>query len=95
MLRSIKNLFTFSKFSLPILIAKIFILPNSGFAGIPLHEPDPLHSRLLELGIQIPVWSWPSPEGRYIRISAHLHNCLEQYEYLAEVLLDELEKEQN
>ena len=71
------------------------ILPNSGFAGIPLHEPDPLHSRLLELGIQIPVWSWPSPEGRYIRISAHLHNCLEQYEYLAEVLLDELEKEQN
>ena len=28
------------------------ILPNSGFAGIPLHEPDPLHSRLLELGIQ-------------------------------------------
>ena len=52
------------------------ILPNSGFAGIPLHEPDPLHSSLLELGIQIPVWSWPSPEGRYIRISAHLHNCL-------------------
>ena len=71
------------------------ILPNSGYAGIPLHEPDPLHSRLLELGIQIPVWSWPSPEGRYIRISAHLHNCLEQYEYLAEVLLDELVKEQN
>ena len=71
------------------------ILPNSGSAGIPLHEPDPLHSRLLDLGIQIPVWSWPSPEGRYIRISAHLHNCIEQYEYLSEVLLDELEKEQN
>ncbi len=71
------------------------ILPNSGAAGIPLHDPDPLHSRLLERGIQIPVWSWPSPEGRYIRISAHLHNCLEQYEYLAEVLLDELEKERN
>ena len=70
------------------------ILPNSGYAGIPLHEPDPLHSRLLESGIQIPVWSWPSPEGRYIRISAHLHNCIEQYEYLAQVLSDELEKEQ-
>ncbi|MBA46060.1 MAG: aminotransferase [Euryarchaeota archaeon] len=69
------------------------ILPNSGAAGIPLHDPDPLHSRLLERGIQIPVWSWPSPEGRYIRISAHLHNSREQYEYLAEVLIDELEKE--
>ena len=69
------------------------ILPNSGAAGIPLHDPDPLHSRLLERGIQIPVWSWPSPEGRYIRISSHLHNSREQYEYLAEVLIDELEKE--
>ncbi len=71
------------------------ILPNTGTAGIPLHDPDPLHSRLLERGIQIPVWSWPSPEGRYIRISAHLHNSREQYEYLAEVLIDELAKMQN
>ena len=70
------------------------LLPNSGDAGIPLHDPDPLHSRLLELGIQVPVWSWASPEGRYLRISAHLHNSIEQYEYLADVLYDELDNEQ-
>ena len=71
------------------------LLPNSGDAGIPLHDPDPLHTRLLELGIQVPVWSWPSPEGRYLRISAHLHNSIEQYAHLADVLYDELENEQN
>jgi isopenicillin-N epimerase len=71
------------------------ILPNSGDAGIPLHDPDPLHSRLLERGIQVPVWSWPSPEGRYLRISAHLHNSIEQYAYIADVLNDELKNEQN
>ena len=32
MLRSIKNLLTFSKVSFPILIGKIFILSNSGLA---------------------------------------------------------------
>ena len=70
------------------------LLPNSGDAGIPLHDPDPLHSRLLELGIQVPVWSWASPEGRFLRISAHLHNSIEQYAYLADVLYDELDNEQ-
>ena len=69
------------------------ILPPGGHGGIPLHEPDPMHIRLLERGIQIPVWSWPSPEGRYFRISAHLHNHIDEYEYLAEVLVDELQRE--
>jgi isopenicillin-N epimerase len=55
--------------------------------GIPLHEPDPLHEILLdEHGIQVPVWGWPSPEGRYIRISAQLYNHIDEYRYLAETL---------
>ena len=66
------------------------VLPAGGSGGIPLHEPDPLHARLLERGIQIPVWSWPSPAGRYFRISAHLHNHIDEYSHLADVLQDEI-----
>lgn len=66
------------------------VLPAGGSGGIPLHEPDPLHARLLQRGIQIPVWSWQSPAGRYFRISAHLHNHIDEYSYLADVLQDEL-----
>ena len=55
--------------------------------GIPIHEPDPLHDALLDdYGIQVPVWGWPSPKGRYIRISAQLYNHLDEYKYLAEIL---------
>ena len=63
-------------------------LPDShSDRGIPLHDPDPLHERLLdEFKIQVPVWSWPSPRGRYIRISAQLYNHIDEYRYLAEVL---------
>ena len=40
--------------------------------------------------IQIPVWSWESPKGRFIRISAQLYNSEEEYHYLAEALATEL-----
>ena len=68
------------------------ILPDEGAdGGIPLHEPDPLHSVLSEkYGIQVPVWSWPSPRGRYFRISAQLYNSEEEYHYLAWALKQEL-----
>ena len=57
----------------------------------PAHQPDPLHEVLLEkYGIQVPVWSWPSPEGRYLRISAQLYNHIDEYHYLAECLAKEL-----
>ena len=56
-----------------------------------MHEPDPLHHILSEnYNIQVPVWSWPSPEGRYLRISSQLYNSLDQYEFLAEALVNEL-----
>tara|TARA_B100000963_G_scaffold356417_1_gene376480 strand:+ start:373 stop:1572 length:1200 start_codon:yes stop_codon:yes gene_type:complete len=56
-----------------------------------MHEPDPLHYLLSEkYNIQVPVWSWPSPAGRYLRISAQLYNSIEQYEQLADALVNEL-----
>jgi isopenicillin-N epimerase len=67
------------------------VLPNGGSAGIPLHEPDPLHKVLQDkYGIQVPVWSWESPQGRYIRISAQLYNHVDEYHYLANALASEL-----
>ena len=67
-------------------------LPHSGEeGGIPLHEPDPLHKVLQDkYGIQVPVWSWESPKGRYIRISAQLYNHIDEYHYLADALAAEL-----
>ena len=66
-------------------------LPEGGDAGIPLHEPDPLHKVLQDkYAIQVPVWSWESPEGRYIRISAQLYNHIDEYHYLADALATEL-----
>ena len=67
------------------------VLPSGGSAGIPLHEPDPLHKVLQDkYGIQVPVWSWESPKGRYIRISAQLYNHVDEYHYLANALAVEL-----
>ena len=66
-------------------------LPGDSSGGTPLHEPDPLHETLQKkYGIQIPVWSWESPQGRYIRISAQLYNHVDEYHYLAEALAKEL-----
>lgn len=68
------------------------VLPSDGSAGIPLHEPDPLHKVLQDkYGIQVPVWSWESPKGRYIRISAQLYNHVDEYHYLANALAVELD----
>lgn len=57
------------------------------FSNLSVHESDPIHLELLETyNIQVPVWYWPDPEGRYIRISAQIYNHLDEYEYLANVL---------
>ena len=66
-------------------------LPGEIPAKEKMHEPDPLHHVLSEkYNIQVPVWSWPSPKGRYLRISAQLYNSVEQYELLADALVNEL-----
>lgn len=51
---------------------------------------DPLHLRLFEQhNIEIPVFPWPAPPKRLVRLSAQLYNRREQYERLATVLARE------
>ena len=52
---------------------------------------DPLMAALEHRhGIQVPVFTWPAPPERLLRISAHLYNDESQYRRLAEALTAEL-----
>ena len=54
---------------------------------------DPLMSTLAhQHRIQVPVFTWPAPPERLLRISAHLYNDESQYRSLAEVLTTELSR---
>ena len=64
-----------------------FIVPGPPFSP----GPDPLHTRLLEKhGVQVPVLGWLPHNRRYLRVSAHLYNSIDQYERLAQALKSEL-----
>ena len=67
------------------------VLPGEGIATKTVLEPDPLHTLLYEkYKIQVPVFSWPHHNRRYLRTASYLYNSLEEYEYLAEVLKKEI-----
>lgn len=58
-------------------------LSESTIAG----ESDPLQARLREeFRIEVPVFYWPAPPHRLLRISAQLYNSLEDYRRLADAL---------
>ena len=66
-------------------------LPGKGVATKTVLEPDPLHTLLYEkYNIQVPVFSWPHHNRRYLRTASYLYNSLEEYKYLAEVLKKEI-----
>ena len=63
------------------------IIPKKGKITNSVFDTDPLHSKLInEFGIQVPVFNWPHHDRRYLRISAHLYNHIDEYKYLAKVL---------
>jgi isopenicillin-N epimerase len=48
---------------------------------------DPLHAQLWEgFRIEVPVFPWPAPPRRVLRISAQVYNLEAQYERLARAL---------
>jgi len=61
--------------------------PRGGWSMV---YQDPLWDRLTSnWGIQVPIWAFPAPPQRHVRISAQVYNRIEQYEYLAEAIAAE------
>ncbi len=55
---------------------------------------DPLQDALMDRhAIEVPVFPWPAPPNRILRISAQLYNGRSDYEVLADALVEELETE--
>ncbi len=67
-------------------------LPDlQGIAKPGAFESDPLHNSLRENhGVEIPVVHYPGDPGRLIRLSAHLHNRVEDYGTLVKALGEEM-----
>jgi isopenicillin-N epimerase len=74
------------------MVAALASVPLPDDDAISLSPPlyiDPLQERLLaEHRIEVPVIPWPAPPKRLLRISAQLYNTEEQYQYLAQALLE-------
>ncbi len=64
-------------------------LPPAGNSGSAIF--DPLMAALRDRHrIEVPVFTWPAPPDRVLRISAHLYNQPDDYRRLAEALTTEL-----
>lgn len=49
---------------------------------------DPLYVQLLQRKLEVPVYCWPNPPDRWLRISAQLYNHIDQYRRLRDALID-------
>ena len=50
-------------------------------------DSDPLQAMLFARHrIEVPIYGWPMPDRRWIRVSPHLHNAELQYRFLADAL---------
>ncbi len=76
------------------MIGNLAAVPLPDLQGVEMpgrFEPDPLHKSLRENhGVEIPVVHYPGDPGRLIRLSAHLHNRVEDYDTLVKALGAEL-----
>jgi isopenicillin-N epimerase len=64
-------------------------LPDAQIAGRAaiLHGLDAMRDELLrEFQIEVPVFPWPAPPRRVLRVSAQLYNALPDYAKLAEAV---------
>ena len=65
------------------------LMPEGGPVATSVFDGDLLHTSLLEdYGIQVPVFNWSHHGRRYLRVSAHLYNHIDEYHYLADALRD-------
>jgi len=68
-------------------MAALPLPPRLAGAPAPAGGHDPLHERLFaEHRIEVPIFAWPTPERKLVRVSAQLYNRREQYEKLARAL---------
>jgi isopenicillin-N epimerase len=73
-----------------------FPIPINGPIDTSSLDNDPLHLALYErYKIQIPVFCWPNPLMRLLRLSVQLYNDWSQYEYLASALPQLMEEERS
>jgi len=72
------------------MLGSLAALPLPVHPRWPLPGPgalDPLQDMLFAKNrIEVPIYGWPVPERRWIRVSPHLHNSEAQYLFLAEAL---------
>lgn len=77
-------------------IATVRLPDGPGDAVLSALDSDPIHYTLFDRHrIEVPVWPWPRPPQRALRVSAYLYNHLAEYEALASALEQELEKTKN
>ena len=68
-------------------LAAVPLPPRVAGAPASADGRDPLHERLVkDHRIQVPIFSWPTPDKKLVRVSAQLYNRREQYETLARAL---------
>lgn len=70
-------------------IAAVKLPDSHGPAPTSLFDVDPIQDRLLDdHGIEVPIFPFPRPPHRLLRISAQLYNASRDYERLASILPD-------
>ena len=64
-------------------------LPDGDSAAAPSLYGDPLQDVLLErFSIEVPIVPWPAPPKRLLRVSAQIYNTIDEYERLADALVE-------